>query len=166
MSLDLVLEHCELALLVATWLAIGALAVKRRYDSQQRRFAQQIGFSLNALDDEGGSTLLRLRTNSADMDSVRSRSERRIPPGVPLIPAADSRSLTARCPTRGSSPFRGSDRVNCSQQPVDSTANAADARQRPSQSWRRKLAAAVLRRAMPALKPPNHFTGISSVVAA
>ncbi len=62
MNVDLLLDHWELALLVATWSVIGILAAKRRYDWQQRRFAQQVNFSLNTLIDEGGARMLLLRT--------------------------------------------------------------------------------------------------------
>lgn len=63
MTLDLVLDHWELALLLATWSVIGALAVKRRTDWQKGRFAQQINFSLNSLTQgEGGQRMLLLRT--------------------------------------------------------------------------------------------------------
>lgn len=62
MTVDLVLDHWELALLASTWCVIGVLAAKRRYDWQQRRFAQQVNFSLNTLVDENGSCTLLLRT--------------------------------------------------------------------------------------------------------
>ncbi len=55
MSLDLILDHWELALLLATWSLIGVFAIKRRYDWRQRRFTQQVNFSLNSLA-EAGST--------------------------------------------------------------------------------------------------------------
>jgi hypothetical protein len=59
---DLVLQYWELALLVATWSVIGVLAAKRRYDWKQRRFSQQVNFSLNSLVDADGSRMLLLRT--------------------------------------------------------------------------------------------------------
>lgn len=59
MTFDLVLEHWELALLVTTWFVIGVLAAKRRYDWQQRRFAQQVNFSLNTLVEDDGARLRR-----------------------------------------------------------------------------------------------------------
>ena len=62
MTLELILDHWELALLAGTWLGIGALAVKRRYDWRQRRFAQQVNFSLNSLVEESGANRLLLRT--------------------------------------------------------------------------------------------------------
>ena len=62
MTVDLVLDHWELALLVITWSVIGVLAAKRRYDWQQGRFSQQVNFSLNTLVDENGACTLLLRT--------------------------------------------------------------------------------------------------------
>ena len=62
MNVDLVLDHWELALLVVTWCAIGVLAVRRRYDWRQRRFTQQVNFSLNTLVEKNGSRTLLLRT--------------------------------------------------------------------------------------------------------
>jgi len=62
MNANLLLDHWELAPLVATWSVFGILAAKRRYDWQQGRFAQQVNFSLNMLVDEGGERTLLLRT--------------------------------------------------------------------------------------------------------
>ncbi|MDJ0790011.1 MAG: hypothetical protein QNK05_24710 [Myxococcota bacterium] len=62
MTLDLILDHWELALLIATWSALGVLAAKRRVDWQQRRFSQQVNFSLNTLVEENGARRLLLRT--------------------------------------------------------------------------------------------------------
>jgi hypothetical protein len=62
MSLDLILDHWELALLLATWSLIGVFAIKRRYDWRQRRFTQQVNFSLNSLAEADGSHTLQLRT--------------------------------------------------------------------------------------------------------
>ena len=38
MSLDLILDHWELALLLATWSPIGVFAIKRTYDLPESRF--------------------------------------------------------------------------------------------------------------------------------
>lgn len=62
MTVDLFLDHWELALLAATWSVIAVLAAKRRYDWQQGRFAQQVNFSLNTLVEEDGACTLLLRT--------------------------------------------------------------------------------------------------------
>ena len=63
MNVYLLLDHWELVLLVATWSVIGVLAVKRRYDWRQRRFTQQVNFSLNELERApDGSRRLLLRT--------------------------------------------------------------------------------------------------------
>jgi hypothetical protein len=62
MNLDLILDNWELVLLVTTWSVIGVLAVKRRYDWRQRRFTEQVNFSLNTLVEANGSRMLLLRT--------------------------------------------------------------------------------------------------------
>jgi len=62
MTVDLALEHWELALLATTWSVIGVVAAKRRFDWRQRRFAQQVNFSLNTLVEDDGSPTLLLRT--------------------------------------------------------------------------------------------------------
>ncbi len=62
MSIELLLDNWEFALLVATWAAIGIVAIRRRYEWQRRRFVEQVSFSLNTLINRGGSQLLLLRT--------------------------------------------------------------------------------------------------------
>ena len=62
MGIELLLDHWELVLLLTTWSAIGGVAIRRRYDWRQRRFTQQVNFSLNTLTERGGSRILLLRT--------------------------------------------------------------------------------------------------------
>ena len=62
MSINLLLDHWELALLLITWFAIGVVAIRRRYDWRQRRFTEQVKFSLNTLIQRDGSQILLLRT--------------------------------------------------------------------------------------------------------
>ena len=62
MTIELVLDNWEVALLVATWTVIGVVAIRRRYEWQRRRFVEQVSFSLNILTERGGSQLLLLRT--------------------------------------------------------------------------------------------------------
>ena len=62
MSINTLLDHWELALLLVTWAVIGIVSVKSRYDWRQRRFTRQVNFSLNTLVECDGSTTLHLRT--------------------------------------------------------------------------------------------------------
>ena len=62
MSVDLLFDHWELALLLITWSIIGAVAIRRRYDWRQQRFTQQVNFALNTLIERDGARILLLRT--------------------------------------------------------------------------------------------------------
>ena len=62
MNVGVMLDQWEPALLMATWCVIAVLAVKRRYDWRQRRFTQQVNFSLNSLTETNGTSTLLLRT--------------------------------------------------------------------------------------------------------
>lgn len=62
MNADLILDHWELGLLLITWSVIVAVAAKRRYEWGQRRFSQQVNFSLNILSKKDGASTLLLRT--------------------------------------------------------------------------------------------------------
>jgi hypothetical protein len=60
--IDLVLGNWELALLIATWSAIGIVSIRRRIEWRQRRFTQQVNFSLTIPVERDGSQTLLLRT--------------------------------------------------------------------------------------------------------
>ena len=56
------LDQWELALLLVTWAIIGIIAIRRRIDWRQRRFTQQVNFSLNILKNRDKTPVLQLRT--------------------------------------------------------------------------------------------------------
>ena len=60
--LDLLLGNWELALLLSTWSAIGAVSIRRQYDWRHRRFTQQVNFSLTTPVQRDGAEILLLRT--------------------------------------------------------------------------------------------------------
>ena len=62
MNIDLITDHWELALLLITWSAIGVVSIKRQYDWRNRRFTQQVNFSLSMPVERDGSQTLLLRT--------------------------------------------------------------------------------------------------------
>ncbi len=62
MSVELLLDHWEVALLLSTWSVIGVVALKRRYDWREQRYTQQVNFALNIPVEEDGATTLLLRT--------------------------------------------------------------------------------------------------------
>jgi hypothetical protein len=62
MSIDALLDHWELALLLITWSIIGVVAIRRRHDWRQQRFTQHVNFALNTLLERGGARVLLLRT--------------------------------------------------------------------------------------------------------
>jgi hypothetical protein len=62
MSIDLILDHWELALLLITWSAIGVVAIRRRHDWRRKRFTEQVNFALNTLIERDGARVLLLRT--------------------------------------------------------------------------------------------------------
>jgi hypothetical protein len=75
-STDLVLDNWELALLVITWLAIGALPIRRQIDWRRRRFTQQVDFSLTTPVERDGSATLLLRTLLEDSAANASLNPR------------------------------------------------------------------------------------------
>ena len=62
MNIDLITDHWELALLLITWSAIGVVSIKRQVDWRNRRFTQQVNFSLSMPVERDGSRTLLLRT--------------------------------------------------------------------------------------------------------
>jgi hypothetical protein len=62
MSIDLLLDHWELAMLLATWSVIGVVWIRRQHDWRNRRFTQQVNFSLTTPVDRDGTPTLLLRT--------------------------------------------------------------------------------------------------------
>jgi len=56
------LGNWELALLLITGSAIGAVSIRRQYDWRHRRFTQQVNFSLTTPVERDGAEILLLRT--------------------------------------------------------------------------------------------------------
>ena len=62
LAVNFFLDNWELALLLATWGVFGVISFKRRSDWRQRRFTQQVNFSLNIIEDTGKGKFLEIRT--------------------------------------------------------------------------------------------------------
>jgi hypothetical protein len=58
-------DYWDLALLLATWLGILFIAVRRRRDWKRKRFTEQVNFSLNLIDADGRLLLRTLLESSA-----------------------------------------------------------------------------------------------------
>lgn len=64
--LDFLKDYWELVLLVATWLFLGYLALRKRRDWSRKRFVQQVNFSLNYVED--GTLMLRTLLEASALD--------------------------------------------------------------------------------------------------
>ena len=62
MGLDILLDQWELALLIISWGVFGAISFRKRIDWRQKRFSQQVNFSLNIIEEHEGGKILAIRT--------------------------------------------------------------------------------------------------------